>query len=56
LTDRPAEPEPADACSADTPDDAQARHLFCPNCGAKLFNRSCKWWCACGYHESCADG
>ena len=38
--------------------DAQAmdRHLFCPTCNARLFNRSCKWWCpTCGYHESCAD-
>ena len=36
--------------------DPMDRHLQCPNCGKKLTNRSCKWWCACGYHESCADG
>ena len=36
--------------------DPMSRHLQCPNCGKKLTNRSCKWWCACGYHESCADG
>lgn len=41
---------------AEPPPDPMARHLQCPNCGKKLTNRSCKWWCACGYHESCADG
>ena len=29
----------------------------CPNCGAGMTERGCKWIClSCGYAESCSEG
>jgi hypothetical protein len=54
--DRDPAEKPDDKKTCPTTPDPMERHLQCPNCGARLFNRSCKWWCSrCNYHESCAD-